>query len=110
MLDDLRLERRPTPVHANYWLSGVAGHQLKHELDLPLVSTFHTLARVKAETTTPSRERRSEAEAEVIGCSRRHPRLVRPPRRTSSAASTTRPAERIEIVPPGVDHAFFSPG
>ena len=36
-------------IHANYWLSGVAGHALKHELDLPLVSTFHTLARVKAE-------------------------------------------------------------
>ena len=33
-------------IHANYWLSGVAGHRLKHELDLPLVATFHTLARV----------------------------------------------------------------
>src|SRR5436305_10665630 len=40
----------PGLIHANYWLSGVAGHQLKHELNLPLVSTFHTLARVKAET------------------------------------------------------------
>ena len=28
-------------LHANYWLSGVAGHRLKHELDLPMVSTFH---------------------------------------------------------------------
>ncbi|NBV87248.1 MAG: phosphoenolpyruvate carboxykinase (ATP), partial [Verrucomicrobia bacterium] len=37
-------------IHANYWLSGVAGHRLKHELSLPLVSTFHTLARVKADT------------------------------------------------------------
>ena len=24
-------------LHANYWLSGVAGHRLKHELDLPMV-------------------------------------------------------------------------
>ena len=31
-------------VHGNYWLSGVVGHRLKHELDVPLVSTFHTLA------------------------------------------------------------------
>src|SRR5579884_4107609 len=38
-------------VHANYWLSGVAGHRIKHELDLPLVCTFHTLDRVKAEST-----------------------------------------------------------
>src|SRR5580700_4262128 len=29
-------------VHANYWLSGVAGHAIKHELDLPLLVTFHT--------------------------------------------------------------------
>src|SRR5262245_58921839 len=24
-------------IHANYWLSGLAGHELKHRLDLPLV-------------------------------------------------------------------------
>src|SRR5664280_1287700 len=30
-------------VHANYWLSGLAGHTIKHQLNLPLVSTFHTL-------------------------------------------------------------------
>ena len=35
-------------LHANYWLSAVAAHDLKHRLDLPLVATFHTLARVKA--------------------------------------------------------------
>jgi D-inositol-3-phosphate glycosyltransferase len=39
-------------VHANYWLSGLSGHSLKHELDVPLVSTFHTFARVKAEGVT----------------------------------------------------------
>ena len=36
---------------------------------LPLVSTFHTLARVKAETGDPEPDRRVEAETEVIGCS-----------------------------------------
>ena len=36
-------------LHANYWVSGAVGHRLKHELDRPLVATFHTLARVKAE-------------------------------------------------------------
>ncbi|HEY1827989.1 MAG TPA: glycosyltransferase, partial [Acidimicrobiales bacterium] len=39
-----------TSVHANYWLSGLAGHVIKHELNLPLVCTFHTLDRVKAES------------------------------------------------------------
>src|SRR3954467_10069160 len=56
-------------IHANYWLSGLAGHAIKHRLDLPLVSTFHTLARVKAETGDPEPQRRVDAEAEVIACS-----------------------------------------
>ena len=40
-------------VHANYWLSGVVAHRIKHVLDIPFVSTFHTLARVKAEGGDP---------------------------------------------------------
>ena len=96
-------------LHANYWLSAMAGHRLKHELDLPLVSTFHTLARVKAETGDLEPQRRVDAEAEVVGCS---DAIL-----ANSAAEATQlerlygadPA-RIEIVPPGVIHAFFSPG
>jgi D-inositol-3-phosphate glycosyltransferase len=96
-------------LHANYWLSAMAGHRLKHELDLPLVSTFHTLARVKAETGDLEPERRVDAEAEVVGCS---DAIL-----ANSAAEAAQlerlygadPA-RIEIVPPGVIHAFFSPG
>jgi len=96
-------------LHANYWLSGVAGHRLKHELDLPLVSTFHTLARVKAETGDPEPDARVRAEAAVIGCS------------DAILASSVAEADqlvrlygadptRVEVVAPGVDHAFFSPG
>jgi D-inositol-3-phosphate glycosyltransferase len=96
-------------LHANYWLSGVAGHRLKHELDLPLVSTFHTLARVKAETGDPEPARRVRAEADVIGCS---DAIL-----ASCAAEADQlerlygaDPDRIEIVAPGVDHAFFSAG
>lgn len=101
-------------LHANYWLSGVAGHVLKHELDLPLISTFHTLDRVKAEASPEQLDaaepaRRAHAEAEVIGCS------------DAVLASCSVEAQqlvdlyqadpdRIEIVAPGVDHAFFAPG
>ncbi len=96
-------------LHANYWLSGVAGHRLKHELGLPLVSTFHTLARVKAETGDPEPQRRVEAEAEVAACSD----VI-----TANSGVESRQLEelygadpaRVHIVPPGVDHAFFSPG
>src|ERR1700734_1563558 len=103
-----------TSVHANYWLSGLSGHVIKHELDLPLVCTFHTLDRVKAESMPEEVEadmphRRAEAEASILECS------------DAVLASCTVEAEqipplygadpaRIRIVPLGVDHAFFGPG
>lgn len=96
-------------VHANYWLSGVAGHRLKHRFDLPLVATFHTLARVKAEGGDLEPSWRDRAEAQIVDCAdvicvscdaeeRQFRRLYH------------RPNGTIEIVPPAVDHAFFAPG
>src|SRR3954447_12420405 len=56
-------------LHANYWVSGAVGHRLKHELDLPLVTTFHTLERVKAEVGMASDAAlRPRVEAEVVRC------------------------------------------
>jgi D-inositol-3-phosphate glycosyltransferase len=109
VIDRLRDGYPPDAIHANYWLSGVAGHHIKHELDLPLVSTFHTLDRVKAEVDEAESELRAEAEARTIDCS------------DGLLASCTEEAKqlvrlydadpaRIEIVAPGVDHAFFAPG
>jgi D-inositol-3-phosphate glycosyltransferase len=96
-------------VHGNYWLSGVVGHRLKHELGVPLVSTFHTLARVKAEGGDLEPEWRDRAEAEVIACSDAIcvscPEEERQFRRLYGD-----PTGRIEIVPPAVEHAFFAPG
>ncbi len=96
-------------VHGNYWLSGVVGHRLKHELDVPLVSTFHTLARVKAEGGDLEPEWRDRAEADVIACSDAIcvscPEEERQFRRLYGD-----PTGRIEIVPPAVEHAFFAPG
>jgi D-inositol-3-phosphate glycosyltransferase len=101
-------------IHANYWLSGLAGHTLKHELGVPLLVTFHTLDRVKAdaspeELSAAEPARRALAEAEIVGCA------------DAVLASCSVEAEqlvelygaepeRIAIVAPGVDHAFFSPG
>src|SRR5262245_53702059 len=96
-------------VHANYWLSGVVAHRIKHVLDIPFVSTFHTLARVKAEGGAPEPGWRDTTEAELINCAdaicvscveeeQQFRRLYGDP------------AGRIEIVAPGVEHAFFAPG
>ena len=54
-------------VHGNYWLSGVVGHRLKHQLGVPLVATFHTLARVKAEGGDLEPAWVAEAEKKVAG-------------------------------------------
>jgi len=96
-------------IHANYWLSGLAGHAIKHHLDLPLVSTFHTLARVKADTGDSEPQRRIDAESEVIACSDAILASCSAEAAQLEQFYGARP-ERIEIVPPGVDHAFFSPG
>ncbi len=97
-------------VHANYWVSGAVGHRLKHELGLPLVATFHTLDRVKAEVgLADGVALRPRVEAEVVRCGD----LV--------VASTDEEVdqlvryygadpERVEIIPPGVDHHVFRPG
>jgi D-inositol-3-phosphate glycosyltransferase len=96
-------------VHGNYWLSGVVGHRLKHHFGLPLVSTFHTLARVKAEGGDLEPVWREQAEAEVIACSDAIcvscPEEERQFRRLYGD-----PSGRIEIVPLAVEHAFFAPG
>ena len=96
-------------LHANYWLSGAVGHRLKHELDLPLVATFHTLARVKADAGIDDDPAlRARIEHEIVACAD----LML----ASTGAERDQlemlygaPADRIEIVPPGVDHEIFHP-
>lgn len=101
---------RPSLFHANYWLSGVAGHALKHELDVPLVSTFHTLARVKAVADPASEpELRARHEAEIVRCSDLILASTGDESRQLAALYGADP-DRIELVPPGVDHSVFSPG
>jgi D-inositol-3-phosphate glycosyltransferase len=109
VIADIRTRGGVDAIHANYWLSGVAGHVAKHELELPLVSTFHTLARVKVDADLAESADRARAETEVVGCSDAITASCDEEaddlRRHYDAAP-----ERIELVPPGVDHAFFSPG
>lgn len=100
---------KPDVIHANYWLSGVAGRALKQHSALPLLTTFHTLARVKAEAGDYEPESRAKAEAAVMACA------------DAVLANANAEVEQlveyydadprhIEVIPPGVDHALFSPG
>jgi D-inositol-3-phosphate glycosyltransferase len=109
VLDWFARNERPDVIHGNYWLSGVVGHRLKHELDVPFVSTFHTLARVKAAHGDPEPLWRDRAEAEIVHCA------------DAICVSCEEEADqfrlhygdpqgRLEIIAPGVEHAFFAPG
>jgi D-inositol-3-phosphate glycosyltransferase len=106
-----RLLKAAEPVdalHGNYWLSGAVAHRLKHALDLPMVATFHTLARVKADAgVDDDPEHRTTVEHEVIACADLMLASTAG-ERDQLATLYEADAERIEIVPPGVDHAVFS--
>ena len=97
----------PDALHANYWLSGLAGHRLKHELNVPLIMTFHTLERVKADHFEGESEDRAHQEAAIIACAD-----------AVLASCDVEAAQfveyynadpsRVHVVPLGVQHAFFA--
>jgi len=95
-------------VHANYWLSGVAAHTLKHELSIPLVTTFHTLERAKG-LGAPLQSERVHQEARILGCS--DVVLASGPEESRWLHELYQaPSDKIVELPLGVDRAYFSPG
>jgi D-inositol-3-phosphate glycosyltransferase len=96
-------------VHANYWLSGVAGHAIKHELDLPLLVTFHTAERIKSATSGEPLSSRAVAEAAIVACADAVLASCEVEARQLTAVLGV-PADRVALVPLGVNHAYFGPG
>lgn len=106
VLEDIDLRGGVDLVHAHYWLSGMAGHAIKHELDCPLVTNFHTLARAKWGEYD---DRRATAEQVIMDCSDKILVSCEPERRQLLEHHEVA-RERISLVTPGVEHAYFSPG
>jgi D-inositol-3-phosphate glycosyltransferase len=107
---------RPTPrydlLHAHYWLSGLATLPVAIELGLPFVQSFHTLGAMKnaalAPGDEPEHEGRLRGEAFLAG---QADAIV-----AGSAAEVGTliddlhtPAERLWVIPPGVDTELFTP-
>jgi D-inositol-3-phosphate glycosyltransferase len=100
-------------VHSHYWLSGQVGWLAKERWGVPLVHSFHTLAKVKnaalADDDDPEPTAREIGEAQVIA---EADRLVAS---TDDEAAQLRdlydadPA-RIATVAPGVDLDRYTPG
>lgn len=99
-------------IHSHYWVSGMAGILVAKRLDLPLVHTMHTMARVKnhhlpaGQTAEPGI--REDGEQHIVAAATR---LVA--NTTAEAAELERHydgcEQRIDIVSPGVDLKIFKP-
>ncbi|MEJ5944603.1 glycosyltransferase [Pseudokineococcus basanitobsidens] len=104
------LERPADLLHAHFWMSGVAAREAAGSVGLPLVQTFHALGSVKRrwqgeeDTSPPSRvvvetELAAAVDAVLATCSDEVREL----------AALGAPAERVHVVPCGVDLDLFSP-
>ncbi|HEV3124425.1 MAG TPA: glycosyltransferase [Candidatus Dormibacteraeota bacterium] len=101
-------QRRYRLVHAHYWLSGWAGRRVAQRWDIPLVQSFHTLARLKQSVGLPADPERAEVEAILV---RAADRMVAMSASEEAALVDLYGAapERVCVVPPGVDLDQFSP-
>lgn len=101
-------------VHANYWLSGIAGHTIKHELNVPLFTSFHTLEKAKRiGRVSPDDGYDSTVrvwhEQRVMGCSDAILTSCSPEAEWITRLYGLSPAQ-TRIVPLGVERAYFAPG
>ncbi|HSJ50917.1 MAG TPA: D-inositol-3-phosphate glycosyltransferase [Actinomycetota bacterium] len=99
-------------VHSHYWLSGWVGRSAKEIWGVPLVASFHTLGKVKnyslAVGETPEPRARLAGEERVIGEADRL--VAATPAEAAQLVGLYRAdAERIRVIPPGVDPALFHP-
>jgi D-inositol-3-phosphate glycosyltransferase len=99
-------------IHSHYWVSGMAGLLVAKRLDLPMVHTMHTMARVKnhhlpqGQTAEPGI--REDGEQHIVAAATR---LIA--NTTAEAAELERHydgcEQRIDVVSPGVDLKVFKP-
>ncbi len=100
-------------IHAHYWLSGVAARALQSEWpDAPIIQMFHTLGvmknRVAIDQHDRETERRIDAERELLHTVDRV--VAATPRDLQQMVELyDAPAERITVIPPGVDTELFHP-
>lgn len=99
-------------IHAHYWLSGLATLPVALEQGIPLVQSFHTIAAMKNRALAPGQEPEPElrvrsemylanqAAAIVAGSAAVVENLI---------DDVRAPADRIWVIPPGVDVELFRP-
>jgi D-inositol-3-phosphate glycosyltransferase len=97
-------------VHSHYWLSGWVGMQLKERLDVPHVTTFHTLARVKERMKPGHREpaQRKCTERDIAEAADGIIVSTDEERENLEVLYGVQTA-KVDVIPPGVDMSLFAP-
>ncbi len=99
-------------IHAHYWLSGLATLPVAIEQGIPLVQSFHTLASMKNRTLAPGQEAEPEARvrSEMYLANQAAAIVAGSAAEVTSLIDDVRAsAERIWVIPPGVDVDLFRP-
>lgn len=99
-------------IHAHYWMSGIAGAQLKAAWSLPMLTMFHTLGLVKQTIARSSDEMegdyRIQGEIQAIAAADQIIAATASERDQLTSLYNCQP-DKIAIIPPGVDTAHFYP-
>ena len=96
-------------IHSHYWLSGVAAAQLAHRWDIPHITMFHTLGRLKqlANPHAPEPPLRLEMEQHLVQQADRIIAATTEERTQLIRLCGVSP-NRIQIVPCGVNLSLFT--
>ncbi len=100
-------------IHSHYWISGKVGIPASKKLNIPLVQTMHTMARVKnlnlAEGEAPEPEERVLGEMQVVAAS--SALIANTDSEAASLVSLYGACpDLVQVVTPGVDLYTFTPG
>jgi D-inositol-3-phosphate glycosyltransferase len=100
-------------IHSHYWISGKVAMPAAKELDIPLVHTMHTMARVKnlnlAEGETPEPMIRVQGETQVVAAA--NALVANTDAEAASLVSLYDACpDIVHVVSPGVDLYTFTPG
>jgi D-inositol-3-phosphate glycosyltransferase len=99
-------------IHCHYWLSGLAGLELREAWNLPLIQMFHTLAIMKDRVARSADEEpsdlRLESEAKLLQSADRV--VAATPAEVAQIQWLYREdISRVVVIPPGVDTTRFYP-
>ena len=100
-------------IHSHYWLSGKVAMPAAKELEIPLVHTMHTMARVKnlnlAEGESPEPMIRVQGETQVVAAA--SALIANTDAEAASLVSLYDACpDTVHVVTPGVDLFTFTPG